>query len=502
MPAAAPPDVERRAARGAMISLLGSTPANLLGVLVTVVCARWLSPESFGAYSLAAALFGISDVLTNPAVTTYLLTRPGCADKIVDAAWTLAVLRGLALSAGFAVLAPLAASAFGGTSETTTLLRVLGLRFALGGLSNLHTVRLQHDLKYGLVVVMESAAAVVGSLLSITLLLLTHQPLALAVGVVGSALVSTAMSWWLAPTRARFVLNTSDLAEMWRFTRYVSLNGVIIYALLNLDDLIVAKLAGAAALGVYALSYRVVNTAVLFLIQPLGQVLLPTLSKVRGDAARFGTAFLRAVSAFACVSWLVTAVCATLTTELFALLAPGSSWSQAIPIFRALLPFVLVRGINGAMGAMLTALGRPDLLTRISGSQLVLMIPCAWLGFRLHGFVGLTVALSALNACALLALVVITPRLASVSRASLVSMIVLPLPAAALSAVLGSRLRALSDSPLIAGPLALVAMVVCFISIWELCVLALRTRLPEALSLRQLLSRARAPRVGVDADAS
>jgi O-antigen/teichoic acid export membrane protein len=499
MPAAAPPDVERRAARGALIGLLGSTPANLLSVLVTVVCARWLSPESFGAYSLAAAIFGISDVLTNPAVTTYLLTKPGCADKVVDAAWTLSVLRGLALSAGFALLAPLAASALGGTPQTATLLRVLALRFALSGLSNLHTVRLQHDLRYGLVVAMESGAAMVGSSLSVGLLVLTRDPLSLAVGVVGSALVSAAVSWWLAPVRARFVLDRSDLSEMWHFTRYVSINGVIIYALLNLDDLIVARLAGAAALGVYALSYRVVNAAVLFLIQPLGQVLLPTLSKVRDDVPRFGKAFLRAVSAFACVSWLVTAICATLTTELFAMLAPGSSWGEAVPIFRALLPFVLVRGINGAMGAMLTAVGRPDLLTRISGSQLLLMVPCAWLGFSLYGFVGLTVALSVLNACALLALVVIAPRLAAVSRVSLVAMILLPLPAAGVSAVLGGRLRELSSSAIVAGPLALLAMGACFVLVWELCVLALRARLPEALSLLGLLSRLRAPRVGADA---
>jgi lipopolysaccharide exporter len=499
MPAAAPPDIERRAARGAIVSLLGNTPANVLSVVVTVACARWLTPSAFGAYSLAAAIFGISDLLTNPAVTTYLLTKPGCEDQIVDSAWTLAVLRGLALCAAFALGAPFLSSALGGTAETATLLRILALRFAVSGLSNLHTIRLQHDFKYGTVLIIESGGAIVGSLLSIGCLLLTRQPISLAIGVVGGAVVTTIASWWLAPTRAKLVFDWSALSAMWRFTRYVSINGIIIYALLNLDDLIVARLAGATALGVYALSYRVVNAAVLFLIQPLGQVLLPTLSKVREDLARFGAAFLRAVCAFSCVSWLVTAVCATLANELFALLAPGNDWQQAIPIFRALLPFVLVRGINGAMGAMVTAAGRPDLLTWVSGSQLLLMLPCAWLGFVFHGFVGLTAALSVLNAGAMLALIVIVPRLAAVSRASLVLTILLPAPAAIVAAILGLRVRELAQSPASAGALALLVMAATFLLVWEVCARSLRGPLPHVVSLVRLLTKPRTARLGADA---
>jgi O-antigen/teichoic acid export membrane protein len=56
---------------------------------------------------------------------------------------------------------------------------------------------------------------------------------------------------------------------MWAFTRHLLLNNVILYALKNLDNLVVAKLAGTAALGLYAMSYNLVNTTVMFVIRPL-----------------------------------------------------------------------------------------------------------------------------------------------------------------------------------------------------------------------------------------
>src|SRR5690606_19856239 len=94
-------------------------------------------------------------------------------------------------------------------------------------------------------------------------------------------------TWLLAPRSPKPSLDVTELASMWRFTRFLVANSLVIYALLNLDDVLVAKLAGTAALGIYAMSYRMVNASVLFLIRPLGGVLLPALANLLHEAERF-----------------------------------------------------------------------------------------------------------------------------------------------------------------------------------------------------------------------
>jgi PST family polysaccharide transporter len=71
---------------------------------------------------------------------------------------------------------------------------------------------------------------------------------------------------------------------------------------MNLDDLLVARLMGTAALGVYSMSYNMVNSSVLFLTRPLSELLLPTMARLLDDRAAFTRATLSAISAFSAIS--------------------------------------------------------------------------------------------------------------------------------------------------------------------------------------------------------
>jgi lipopolysaccharide exporter len=482
-------DVGSRVARGAAIKLLGGVPVNLLSFGLTLLCARWLAPEGFGAWSLALAIYGFADLLTNPAITTYLVRMPGCSDLSIDVAWTFTLLRGGVLGALMWLLAPVLSSAFSGGELVTQMLRVLSLGFVGIGLVNLHHTRFHHDLRFGRVLLVESLGTALGTLLAIVLLFVTRNPFALAIGLAGGHWLNAIISWALAPRRARPRLELGELRKMWRFTRFLLLNSLIVYALLNLDSLLVAKLAGTAALGLYAMSFRIVNSSVLFVIRPLADTLLPALAKLLDDRERFTRAALTAVSAFAAVSWMISSSAWVLAHEVFAVIGGRPEWERAAPIFRALLPFVLIRAINGSIAAIVVAAGKPHVLTIVSGSQLAAMVPLAALGFWLYDFLGLVIAITVLNAGAMFALIGIAPRFVMARQIDLLLTLLAPLPAAllgALAAWVGADLVAAPALRLLIG---LAAGFGVFILVWELICRSPWGVLRGATSLFGLLRR-------------
>ncbi len=435
-------EVGRKATRGALITLIGGVPFQLLTAALTLLTARCLTPADYGQYSLAFSIYGVSAMLSNPAFPTYVVRNPRCSDDTIDAAWTLSALRGLLLFSLFWALAPLLSLAFGGDDQVTFLLRILACGFLLNGLRNLHVLRYQHQLRFGLVLVLDGVGTVVGAVASIVLLLLWRDALALAIGTTAGAAANGLMSWIAGPRRARARFDRAEYARMWAFTRHLLLNNVILYALKNLDNLVVAKLAGTAALGLYAMSYNLVNTTVMFVIRPLSNVLLPAMARVADDRERFTRATLSVVSAFAAIAWIITSWGWVYAPELFVVLGGRSTgWESATPIFRALLPFVLVRAINNALSAMVTAAGEPHHLNVVSGAQLALMVPLAVVGFHLYGFIGLSITISVLAAGTMLALMVLARRFIAASSVELLAQTVAPMPAAvgaALAALLAT----------------------------------------------------------------
>jgi O-antigen/teichoic acid export membrane protein len=91
----------------------------------------------------------------------------------------------------FWVLAPLLSVAFGGDARVTLLLRILAGGFLLNGLKNLHVLRYQHQLRFGLVLLLDGAGTVAAALTSIALLLLGGDALALAIGTTAGAAATT-----------------------------------------------------------------------------------------------------------------------------------------------------------------------------------------------------------------------------------------------------------------------------------------------------------------------
>ena len=391
-------DLSGKTSRGAALTLLGNLLVKSLSVIVIVLITANLYAEIYGHAILALAVFGFAEVVTNPALQTTLLREPDLRDETIDVAWTLSLARGVILTTTLWFAAPSIALLWPDQAAVMEgYLRVLSLSFAVAGCANLHTIRLRRDLKFGRAFLVESAGPVIGTLSVIIALPLTGESLWIISGPVLGSIAGTLVSLIYVRPLPRMRLSGSEVRRLWRFSRPLMLSTIMIFVLLNGDDIFVESVAGFAALGLYEMSFRWSNTGVNLAVHGLQNVLTPAYVKMRGDPARLKHAVVSLLSVLSAVCVLISGLFLAFADEFFLFLGGNSEWSGAAPVARALVPFVLSRGLNASLSPVFLVLGKPHWLTWMTAAQLALFLPAMYIGNACLGLPGIALGVALLS---------------------------------------------------------------------------------------------------------
>lgn len=272
---------------------------------------------------------------------------------------------------------------------------VIGLSFTLliGSLGMTQGALLQRAMKYRAIAVRLMIATVGACGASIAVAAAGGGAWALiAYQLVITALV-TILLWQLAAWRPRFLYSRASLKRLAGFSSNVVGANFLGFVEGNLDNVLVGRYIGSAALGLYTVSYNVILIPVGRLFAPAGSTLFAAVSRIQDEHQRVSSVWIRAVRA-------VLAVIFPMIIGLF-VVAPdfvqvilGSHWHEATPIIRILGFVTLSRGLSLLADNMLNALGRPNLVFRLTLLNMLLAIGAFVLGLQ-WGVVGVAACYAA-----------------------------------------------------------------------------------------------------------
>jgi PST family polysaccharide transporter len=152
----------------------------------------------------------------------------------------------------------------------------------------------------------------------------------------------------------------------------------------NLDYLVVGRVLGATALGIYVLGFRLPDLLVRQLCQVLGQVLLPVYARVGRESGSLGSAFTATLSYVFAITAPVSIGMALVATPLVEALF-GEKWLQAASVIPPIAIYTLLISISFNVGHVFRALDRPDVLLRLSMLRGAIALPtligaALWIG--------------------------------------------------------------------------------------------------------------------------
>jgi PST family polysaccharide transporter len=419
-------------------------------LLVLAVLARLLSPSDFGLVGAALMVTGFSMAFSQLGMGPALVQREELEPRHVSTAFAASVLLGLAVTALVACVAgPLAA--FLEMPRLEPVLLAMCLLFPLQGLTLTGESLLQREMQFRRLAQVRSLSYVLGyALPGIAVASAGGGVWALVAANLGQAAVLCALVGWLKPL-PRPRLDRRSMRDLGRFGLGVSLTEVSFFFSQQGDNLVVAKLLGPAALGVYGRAYQLMYLPTQLFSQALGPVVFPVLSRSQRQPAELGQGLLRMLATTALIAIPLSAVAIAAAPEVIAVLL-GPGWEAAVPAYQLLSVATFLRLGHKVTNLVNRAAGRVYELASFQTLYGVLVVGLGVVGSRagIEGVAATTALAVSFHFALLLALSVRTTQV----RWSAVANAILPgvcwgVVTWVLAAAMLSGLREVSSLPLL-----------------------------------------------------
>ena len=352
-----------RATRGAAWSGVSTIVLRLGGLVVGVILARILSPQEFGVYAVALTVQAILITVADLGLSADLIRSDEPA-RIAPTVATLGLVSGAVMTtitmASSGMLAELL-----GSPAAAPAISVLSVTLFLAGATVVPFAMLQRRFQQRELFYVGVADFIVSTTVTLSLVAIGFGPLGLAIGRVAAQCVSTVMQFLLARVVPRFSIDRSVVKPVLAFGLPIAAANLLSWGLLNADNIVLARVAGATALGYYVLAFNISSWPMSALSQVVRSISLPYFARTGSSSEGLAT-----VAAIAWAGALPAgAVLAALSVPLIDVVY-GSKWLPAAPVLAALGLYGSLRVVFDIFAGYLYARGR---------SRPVLWIQIIWL---------------------------------------------------------------------------------------------------------------------------
>lgn len=361
---------------------------RLVVLITTSILARILAKNDFGLIAVAVVAINYLSVLKDLGMGAALIQRKGDVKEAVNTVFTINLIIGLTLSTIAILIAPWVAVYFK-DPQVTPVLRWMGISFVINALGSVHTNWLVRDLDYRRKIIPDLGGALAKGVISIGMAYLGYGVWSLVFGQIASAVTSVVLVWIILPWRPRLTLDRSIAGSLIRFGTSVTVVDILTEITDNIDYVIVGRIFGLVQLSVYTLAYRLPEMLLIGNLWVMGGVVFPAFSTVQDRPNELRRGFLASVRL---VELIAVPICLGLliAADPIVRVVFGDQWLDAIPVLRVLAVYAWVYSLGYHVGGFYKAIGRPDILLRLSILTIIIIIPALLIGAQ-FGIIGVAI---------------------------------------------------------------------------------------------------------------
>ncbi|GAA0475079.1 hypothetical protein GCM10008985_34460 [Halococcus dombrowskii] len=389
-------------------------------------------------------------------------------DAYLDTAWVMQNARGVVVAIILFMAAPFIASpTVYDQPQLTPVLRVLALSPLLSGLQNPGLLYLKKDLRFDKQFFYTLSGTVFYVLVAVVVALVTQSVWALVFGVVASDFVRLVASYFVDSYRPRPRFDFDRARELFGYGKWIFASGVVLFLIMEADDLFVGWYLGAAVVGFYQLGYRVSNAPATEVTQTISSVVFPTYAKIQNSNSQLRDGFFKTVQLTTFVSVPVAVGIAAIAPT-FVETFLTEEWQPMVPLIQILAAWGLLRSFGATTGPLFQAVDRPEIATKIQFGKFIIIAALIYPATARYGAVGTALVIMGNSlvfsepVSAYLAV-----RIVNGSYTKLLSLIVYPLLA---SAIMGITIVVIHAVGIATGILEFGLLIVVGIIVYVLCI--------------------------------
>ncbi|MEC5151126.1 lipopolysaccharide biosynthesis protein [Cryobacterium sp. GrIS_2_6] len=324
----------RFAARGALSTVAGQVIRLAVQLVGVVILARLLGPTDYGLIAMVVAIVGVGEVLRDFGLSSAVMRAESLSVTQRNNLFWINTLIGAVLTIAIILLSNPIADLYG-QPELVGICIAISFTFLLNGMATQYRAGLARNLKFGYLALVETAAPVLGLVVSVALAFtgfgywaLVWQQLVLA--STGLILAAFLGRWLPGPYSRR-----AEMGSFFRFGANLAATQILNYASANIDSIVVGYSFGSTVLGFYNRAFQLISLPLSQFNAPATKVAVPILSRIRDDSPRLASFLIQGQSVLLHV---VAATFAFTTAQASGLIdvALGPQWSASVPLFQIL----------------------------------------------------------------------------------------------------------------------------------------------------------------------
>lgn len=350
-------------------SVSGDLAAQAIRAVFGIALARMLTPREFGLLAMLTIVTQFVAANADGGFEDALVQKRELTEAHRSSVFWAMLALGTVLAIGLVLAAPWIAS-FYSVPALRPLAIVLAPLLFLGAADTVPRALLARRLDFRVPAGLACVAAAVAGGTAVALAWRGFGVLALAAQLLVTALVEAWLFFRACGWRPRGVFQMTALQDLLGFSAYRPMARTLGYWARNLDQLLIGKLLGSDALGLYARAYGIARFPVSYVSRSIADVMFPSLALIQDETARVRAIFLRTAGAVALVTFPACVGLAVAAEPLVGGVL-GAAWLDTVPPLRILSLAALVQSISTLAGALYLSQGRADLHFRVTALQRV-----------------------------------------------------------------------------------------------------------------------------------
>lgn len=341
-----------------------------LGMLL--ILARLIGPREIGVAGIVLLALSALKKFTNIGFNAAIIQQEKeNIDDYLDTTWLLMSARGVLIAVVLVAASPLIADVFN-EPRAEGLIRLMSLSPIFLGMQNPGVVYFQKDLEFHKQFVYKLSSEIVRFCVAVGYALMSPTATAFVMGYLAASGFRFVLSYVIHDYRPWPLFDREIAGELINYGKWVTGSSILYFLYSEGDDAFVGWLLGPTVLGFYQYAYRFSNAPATEVTQVISSVMFPAFSKYQTSPSQLRDAFVKTIRINAAIAFPISfgilLVAPSFVRGFF-----GSEWTAMIPLMQILAIYGLLRAFTKVFGSVWKAVGRPDLITKLSAVRVVIL---------------------------------------------------------------------------------------------------------------------------------
>lgn len=371
--------IKQQAISGAKWTTVATITTAVVQILRLSILTRFLAKADFGIVAILTFILGLTNTFADLGFSAAIMHKTGLTRKEFSSLYWIQFLLFIILFIIGSFFSPIIAK-FYDEASISYLLPIVLLDLIFNGFGRLYDTILQKEMCFKTIAIRNIISSIVSLVFAFVFAVLGFGIYSLILSTLLNTLILN--TWNLISgqkhMKIQLYVSVRESLPLAKIGIYQTGTQILDYFAAKFDVLIIGKLLGSEALGVYNLAKELVMKVILLVNSIVNKVALPLFAKVQSDHETLRKTYCRVLSILSRVNFPVSAAICVFSVQIVRLLY-GSGYEEVSDIMTILTFWSVFICIGNPVGSIGIATGKTNLSFVYTIVRILITIPLMYL---------------------------------------------------------------------------------------------------------------------------